>query len=89
MRYVSSIAPPPVIEIGGRKVKAVNRVSQPPRPHGHDHPVEPDQQPRPAPYPEERRKAQRRITNEPVLMDRRSGYERRRYDLFRHIDEEV
>ena len=89
MRYVSNISSQPLIKVGENKVRAVHRVSQPPRPHGHDHPVEPDKQYKPAPYPQERRKSQRRITNEPVLMDRRSGFERRRYNLFRHIDEEV
>ena len=89
MRYVSSISPQPMVEIGERKVRAVHRVNQPPRPQGHDRPVEQYKQYKPAPYPEERRKVRRRITNEPVLMDRRSGYERRRYDLFRHIDEEA
>lgn len=89
MRYVSSISPPPVTEIGGRKVKAVSRINQPPRPHEHERPLEPDKQVTPPSYPEERRKAQRRITNQPVLMDRRSGLERRRYTLFRHINEEA
>ena len=89
MRYVSNISPQPLIEIGERKVPAVHRVNQPPRPHAHDQPVESTKQYKPAPYPGERRKAQRRITNEPVLMDQRSGIERRRYYLFRHIDEEV
>lgn len=88
MRYISSISPPPVTEIGGRKVGAVGRVNAPKQTHAHEQPVEPEQ-PKTAPYSEERRIAQRRITNQPVLMDRRSGFERRRYNLFRHIDEEA
>lgn len=89
MRYVSSIAPPLVRDIGGHKPSAVNRINPAPRHHEYKHPIDTEHLPRPAAYPEERRKAQRRITNQPVLMDRRSGLERRRYNLFRHIDEEA
>lgn len=90
MRYVSSISPPVVTEIGGRKiVRAVGRSNALKRTHAREQPVEMERHPEPASYPEERRMAQRRITNEPVLMDRRSGLERRRYNLFHHIDEEA
>ncbi|MBI1174028.1 MAG: hypothetical protein GC139_02040 [Sideroxydans sp.] len=88
MRYVPGISALPVTEIGGRKVKAVSRVSAPTPPQAHEQPVE-AVPPRTVPASEERRVAQRRITNQPVLMDRRSGLERRRYNLFRHIDEEA
>lgn len=89
MRYVSSIAPPLGAEFGERKLRAVNRVKPAPQHYEHEHPVDTEHLPRPTIYAEERRKAQRRITNQPVLMDRRSGLERRRYNLFRHIDEKA
>lgn len=88
MRYISSIVPP-LTNSGERKVKAVHRVKPAPRQHDHEHPVDTEHLPRPAAYLEERRKAQRRITNQRVLMDRRSGLERRRYKLLQHIDEEA
>lgn len=88
MRYVSSIVPP-FTAIGERKVKTVQRIKPVPREHDHEHPVDTEHLPRPATYLEERRKAQRRITNQPVLMDRRSGLERRRYNSLWHIDEEA
>lgn len=89
MRFVPSISPPPLI-VGERKVNAIKRINQPPRPRDHDEqPLDAEHLPQPAPYPEERRKAQRRITNEPVMIDQRSGLERRRFNLFHHIDEEA
>lgn len=88
MRYVSSISPPLVTEVGGRRVRAVSRVRPAPRQHGNEHPVDTEHFPRPALYLDERRHGQRRVMNKPVMIDRRSGMERRRY-LYRHIDVEV
>jgi hypothetical protein len=85
MRYVSSIVPP-LTETGEHKVKAVQRIKPVPRQHGREQPVDTEHLPRPAVYLEERRKAQRRITKQSVLMDRRSGLERRRYNSLGHID---
>lgn len=106
MRYVSSI-PPVRVDIGGREVKRLEdvRAVKPVQPHASDVRVvmqhkqqEPQQKVEPHEWHEvrqvERRLACRRVSHQPVLLELRSGIERRRHnlragDIVEHIDEKV
>jgi hypothetical protein len=110
MRYVPSLPPPTLTGIGTREVRGVMRTRpiRPTRIRDHPevvvdlgemHEPLPEAVPVPAVehrtiHPEERRVVCRRVSHQPVLLDLRSGIDRRRHnlrgtDLTEHIDEEA
>lgn len=109
MRYVPSLPPPTLTGLGSREVRGVMRVRpiRPTRIRSHPEaavdlgePHEPRPAAAPPPvehrtiHPEERRVFCRRIAHRPVLLDLRTGLDRRRHhlrgtDLTEHIDEEA
>lgn len=110
MRYVPSLPPPTLTGLGTREVRGVTRTRpiRPTRVRSHPEeyvdlgPVrEPHPEAPPVPpvehrvvHPEERRIACRRVAHRPVLLDLRSGPDRRHHKLrssdpTEHIDEEV
>lgn len=106
MRYVSSI-PPATVDVGGREVKklAGARAVKPVQPHAsdvrvvmqhkqHEPPRKVEQHEWHEVRQEERRHVCRRVSHQPVLLELRSGVERRRHnlregDIVEHIDEKV
>lgn len=106
MRYVSSI-PPATVDIGGREVKelAGTRAVKPVQPHAsevrvvmqrkqHESPRKVEQHEWHEVRQEERRLACRRVSHLPVLVELRSGVDRRRHnlregDIVEHIDEKA
>jgi hypothetical protein len=104
MRYVSSI-PTAYVDVGGREVKDNVRTVKPVQPHAPGGRVvmqhrqyELQQKAEPHEWhevrQEERRLVCRRVSHQSVLLELRSGMERRHHnlragDIVEHIDEEV
>lgn len=103
MQNVPSIPPPTYTGLGGREVKGltdahavkpVQERGQPSPDKQHEHRHEAEHHEHPEVQQEDRRKYCRRVSHQPVLVELRSGIERRRHNLFvggivEHIDEEA